>query len=116
MRFIKVIFGSLLVIIGLIFIIENKVVLEQTLQLRLDLYIGSFQSPSIPIWVLVLFTFFLGVFTASLYGVYELLKQRQTIRQLRHNLEILSQEIKRAGAVAEASTITIEPTPHSRDE
>ncbi len=49
---------------------------------------------------MVLFCFFLGVFTAALYGIYELIVQRQTIRQLRHNMEILTQELKSAGARA----------------
>ena len=52
---------------------------------------------------MILFCFFLGVFTASLYGIYEIIMQRQTIRQLRHNLEILAQELKQAGAAAEAA-------------
>lgn len=98
MRFIKVIFASLLGILGIMFIIQNRVVLEQTVQLKLDLYIRGFQSASIPLWILILFTFFLGVFTASLYGLYELMRQRQTIRQLKHNLEILGQELKISSA------------------
>ena len=54
-----------------------------------------------PLWVLVLFCFFLGAFTASLYGIYEVIVQRQTIRQLKHNLEILASELKQAGVAAE---------------
>jgi uncharacterized integral membrane protein len=100
MRFFKVIFSSLLGILGIIFIIQNREVLEHALQLKLNLYFSSFQSTAIPLWILILFTFFLGVFTACLYGLYELLKQRQTIRTLKHNLEIVSQELKRASAAA----------------
>jgi cell division protein FtsX len=96
MRFFKVIFSSLLAIMGIAFIIQNLEVLTRTVQLKLDLYVRTFQSPSVHLWGLVLFTFFLGVFTASLYGLYEILKQRQTIRQLKHNLEVLSHELKRA--------------------
>lgn len=100
MRFVKVIFGSLLGIFAVVFILENRAVLEQTVQLRFDIYVFSLQTASIPLWVLILFTFFLGVFTASLYGIYELLKQRQTIRHLKQNVEILGEELKRAGVVA----------------
>ena len=49
---------------------------------------------------MVLFCFFLGVFTTALYGIYEVIAQRQTIRQLKRNLEILAQELKSAGARA----------------
>ena len=63
------------------------------------------------LWVLVLFAFFLGVFTASLYGLYELYQNRQTIRQLRHNLEIMARELKEASAAGEAATAN--PGPQS---
>jgi|UniRef100_A0A7V6DP83 uncharacterized integral membrane protein len=99
MRFVKVIFGSLLGIFAVVFILENRTVLEHAVQLRFDIYVLSLQTANIPLWVLILFTFFLGVFTASLYGIYELLKQRQTIRHLRHNVEILGEELKRAGVM-----------------
>ena len=58
------------------------------------------ETPAVPLWVMVLFCFFLGVFTTALYGIYEVLVQRQTIRQLKRNLEILAQELKSAGARA----------------
>src|SRR5574340_1261066 len=96
MRFVKVIFSTVIVLLGIIFIIENLEILKHAVRLKLNLYFVTFQSPDVHLWVLVLFTFFLGVFTASLYGLYELFKQRQTIRQLRHNLESLAQELKQA--------------------
>jgi uncharacterized integral membrane protein len=108
MRFFKVIFLSLLGILGVIFIIQNLEVLERTTQLKLNLHFYAMQSAAIPLWLLILFSFFLGVFTACLYGIYELLKQRQTIRTLKHNLEIVSQELKRASAAA-ASEVIREP-------
>jgi uncharacterized integral membrane protein len=103
MRFVKVIISTVIVLLGIVFIIENLEVLKQAVRLRLDLYLTTFQSPDVPFWIIILFCFFLGVLTTSLYGVYELYKQRQTIRQLRHNLEILAKELKQAGAAAQAS-------------
>ena len=98
MRFFKIIFSSLLAILGIVFIIQNRTVMEHSVQLKLNLYFHTLQSAAIPLWILILFVFFLGVFTASLYGLYELFKQRTTIRTLKHNLEIVSQELKRATA------------------
>ncbi len=115
MRFIKIIFASLLGILALIFIIQNKAALEQPLQLHFDLYFRDFQSAAVPLWLVMLFAFFLGVFTASLYGIYQLIVQRQTIRRLKHNLEILGQELKRAGAPAELAATSSE-TPASPGE
>jgi len=115
MRFFKVTFASLLGVLGIIFIVQNQEVLKHSVQLKLDLYFRLFQSAAIPLWILLLFVFFLGVFTTSLYGLYELLKQRQTIRTLKHNLEIVGQELKRASAAA-ATEIPREPEVIPRSE
>ena len=116
MRFVKVIFSTVIVLLGIVFIIENLDILKHAVRLNLDLYFITFQSPDMHLWILVLFTFFLGVFTTSLYGLYELYQQRQTIRQLRHNLEILAKEIKQANATAQASAAAPEPQIAPRSE
>jgi uncharacterized integral membrane protein len=103
MRFVKIIFSTLIVLLGIVFIIENLDMLKHTVRIRLDLHFASFQSPDVHLWVIILFCFFLGVFTTSLYGIYELITCRQTTRQLRHNLEILAKELKQASAAAESS-------------
>uniref|UniRef100_A0A7V4G6W0 LapA family protein n=1 Tax=Desulfobacca acetoxidans TaxID=60893 RepID=A0A7V4G6W0_9BACT len=102
MRFLKVIFATLLAILGIIFILENRGEFEKTVKIIFDLYVFRLESADLPVWVLVLFVFFLGVFTASLYGIYEILKQRQMIRHLQQNIEILGEELKRAGVSVEA--------------
>ncbi len=102
MRFFKVIISTIIILLGIVFIIENLDMLKQVVRLKLDLYVVTFQSPDIYLWIIILFCFFLGVFTASLYGIYEIIMQRQTIRQLKHNLEILTQELKLASTAASA--------------
>jgi Lipopolysaccharide assembly protein A domain len=101
MRFLKVIISTIIILLAIVFIIENLEMLKQVVTLKLDLYVVKLESPAIALWVLVLFCFFLGAFTASLYGIYEVIVQRQTIRQLKHNLEILASELKSAGIAAE---------------
>jgi uncharacterized integral membrane protein len=103
MRFVKIIISTVIVLLGIVFIIENLDMLKQAVRIRMDLYFITLQSPDVYLWVIILFCFFLGVFTTSLYGIYELVKSRQTIRQLRHNLEILARELKQASATAESS-------------
>jgi uncharacterized integral membrane protein len=103
MRFVKIIISTLIVLLGIVFIIENLEILKHTVRIKLNLHFVTFQSPDMHLWVIVLFAFFLGVFTASLYGIYELYSQRQTVRRLRHNNEILAQELKQASATAEVS-------------
>jgi uncharacterized integral membrane protein len=109
MRFVKVIFSTVIVLLGIVFIIENLEVLKHSVRLKLELYFATFQTPEVYLWVLVLFSFFLGVITTALYGVYDNYQQRQTIRQLRHNLEILAKELKQASATASASAAVPEP-------
>jgi len=103
MRFLKVIISTVIVLLGIVFIIENLDTLKQAVRLRLDLYFVTFQSPDMHLWILVLFAFFLGVFTTSLYGLYELYIQRQTIRKLRQNLDLLARELKEASGAAPVS-------------
>lgn len=108
MRFLKVIVSTIIILLAIVFIVENLEMLRQTVTLKLDLYLGQWKSPDMPLWVMVLFCFFLGAFTASLYGIYEVIMQRQTIRQLKRNLEILAQELKQAGVAAEAAAASPE--------
>jgi uncharacterized integral membrane protein len=103
MRFIKIIISTLIVLLGIVFIVENLEMLKHTVRIQMDLHFVNFQSPEVHLWVIILFCFFLGVFTTSLYGIYELITSRQTIRQLRHNLEILAKELKQATATAEGT-------------
>jgi uncharacterized integral membrane protein len=109
MRFVKIIISTIIVLLGVAFIIENLEVLKQAVRLRLDLYFLKLQTPDISLWVIILFAYFLGVFTTSLYGLYELYRSRQTIRQLRHNMEILARELKQASTTAETSIAPPEP-------
>jgi uncharacterized integral membrane protein len=108
MRFVKIIISTVIVLLGIVFIIENLEMLKHVVRIRMDLYFFTLQSPDVRLWVIILFCFFLGVFTTSLYGIYELYKGRQTIRQLKHNLEILAKELKQASATAEISAVAPE--------
>ncbi len=116
MRFVKVIFSTVIVLLGIVFIIENLEVLKQAVRLKLDLYFITFQSPDVYLWVLVLFAFFLGVITTALYGVYDNYQQRQTIRRLRHNQDMLARELKQASDNAQASSVASEPQIAPRSE
>ncbi len=116
MRFLKVIISTIIILLAIVFIIENLETLKQAVTLKLDLYVLHLESPSMHLWVLVLFCFFLGAFTASLYGIYEVIVQRQTIRQLRHNLEMLAAELKQAGIAAEGAAASPESKTASQTE
>ena len=116
MRFVKVIISTAIVLLGIAFIIENLEVLKHPVSLKLDLYFKTFQTPDMHLWIIILFAFFLGVLTTALYGIYENYQQRQTIRQLRHNLEILAKELKQTSATAQAAAAAPEPQIVPRSE
>ena len=58
MRFVKVIISTVIVLLGIVFIIENLEVLKHAVRLKLDLYFVTFQSPDVYLWVLILVLLF----------------------------------------------------------
>ena len=113
MRFLKIILFTAIVILAIVFIIQNLQIFQNTVKVRINLYLLHAESPDMPLWVIILFTFFLGVFTASLYGIYEIVVQRRTIKRLRYNMEIMARELKQATATDElsAASVDLQRTP-----
>ena len=116
MRYVKAFVIGLLALISVVFVIENIEVLRQTVQLRLNLYVAKLETAPLEMWVLTILSFALGAVLVLIYFVYDHIKQRQVIRQLRQDIEIMNVELKRAGmAVEETSAGTAgyqEPTPN----
>ena len=108
MRYVKAFLIGLVALIGLIFIIQNIEVLKHPVKLMLNLYLINLETADIHLWVLVIFTFALGAFIVLLYFIYDHVKQRQTIRQLQHNIEIMSAELKRTGVAMQASAESLQ--------
>ena len=110
MSYVKAFIIGFLSLISLVFVIENIEVLRQTIQLRLNLYVAKLETAPLEVWVLTILSFALGAVLVLIYFVYDHIKQRQVIRQLRQNIEIMTMELKRAGvAVEPASTATATP-------
>jgi pilus assembly protein TadC len=104
MRYLKVFIIGLLALVSLVFVIENIEVLRQTVQLRLNLYVAKMETAPLEMWVLTILSFALGAVLVLIYFIYDHLRQRQLIRQLRQNVEIMSMELKRAGVAVEAAS------------
>jgi hypothetical protein len=104
MRYLKAFIIGLLGLLSLVFIIENIEVLRQTIQLRLNLYVTKIETTPIELWVLTILSFSLGAALVLIYFVYDHIRQRQVIRQLRQNIEIMAMELKRAGVAVEAGS------------
>jgi hypothetical protein len=112
MRYVKAFIIGLLALLAVVFVIENIEVLKYAVQLRLNLYFVNLQMAPLDLWVLILLSFALGAVLVLIYFVYDHIKQRQVIRQLRQNLEILTMELKRAGVAGGGSSSSVSaPSP-----
>lgn len=101
MRYFKAFIIGLLALISLVFVIENIDVLRNPIQLRLNLYVAKLETAPLEMWVLTILAFALGAILVLIYFVFDHIKQRQIIRQLRQNIEIMNVELKRASMAAE---------------
>jgi hypothetical protein len=113
MNYVKAFIIGLLALLAFVFTIENIEVLRQTVQLRLDLYVINFATAPLELWVLVTLSFTLGGVLVLLYFVYDHIKQRQVIRQLRQNIEIMAMELKRAGVAVNSNAEALNPSASS---
>ena len=112
MRYVKAFIIGLLALLALVFVIENIEVLKYAVQLRLNLYFVNLQMAPLDLWVLILLSFALGAVLVLIYFVYDHIKQRQVIRQLKQNVEILTMELKRAGMSGGGSSSSVSaPSP-----
>jgi hypothetical protein len=106
MRYLKVLIIGLLALIALVFVIENIEVLKQTIQLRLNLHFAQLETAPLELWVLTILSFALGAVLVLIYFIYDHIRQRQIIRQLRQNIEIMTAELKRASVQVEPASAT----------
>jgi putative membrane protein len=111
MRYVKVFIVVFLALLGIIFVIENIDILKHPVQLGLNLYVVNLETPPIPLWVIIILSFGLGAVLILIYFLYDQIKQRQTIRQLQQNIEILSEDLKRTEVRAGTSSASVTASP-----
>ncbi len=115
MRYVKAFIIGLLALLALVFVIENIEVLKHQVQLRLDLYFLNLKAAPLDLWILIILSFGLGALLVLIYFVYDHIKQRQTIRQLKQNVEIMSAELKRAGKSNESMAAPVYVSSPSKE-
>jgi hypothetical protein len=113
MRYVKAFIIGLLALVSVVFVIENIEVLRQSINLRLNLYVANIETAPIELWVLTILSFTLGAVLVLIYFVYDHIRQRQVIRQLRQNVEIMAAELKRAGVAMEAASSATPTSPET---
>lgn len=92
MRYLKIGLPVLVVILIFSLIRQNLEVFNHQFEFRLNLILFTLQSAPHRLWVILIYTLFLGIFGTGLYSLVEVMKLKQANRQLRHDLELLKSE------------------------
>jgi pilus assembly protein TadC len=115
MRYVKVFIIGVIALISVVFVIENIEVLKQTVELKLNLYFAHLETAPLEMWVITILSFALGAVLVLIYFIYDHIKQRQIIRQLRQNIEIIAAELKRGGVQVESASATAVSQEHRQE-
>ncbi len=93
MRAFRTVVSIILIILVLVFIYENTQTLGQTVELRFDLYLLKLSSGSIPIYLLILFSFLIGLFGAASYSLFKRIQIKGETRRLKKVLRAKEGEL-----------------------
>lgn len=93
MRPLKIALPLVVVILILLLVRQNLEVFNHQVEFRLNLLLFTLQSAPHRLWVILLYTLFLGIIGTGLYSLVEVMKLKQVNRQLRHDLELLKSEV-----------------------
>lgn len=93
MRYLKIILPLVVLFLILLLVRQNVEVFNHEVQFRLNLLLFTLQSAPHRLWVILLYTLFLGIFGTGLYSLVEVVRLKQVNRQLRHDLELLKSEM-----------------------
>jgi hypothetical protein len=115
MRYLKVFVIGLIALVSLVFVIENIEVLKTPVELRLNLYVTKLETAPLEVWVVTILSFALGAVLVLIYFIYDHIRQRQIIRQLRQNIEIMTMELKRAGVTVESASVNAASREHQEE-
>lgn len=119
MRYVKVIVGSLIIILAVVFVLQNKG-LQQPVHLGFSvssiLLAADAQKPGpgfdLPVFILVFAAFFTGIVFASVYSLAERYRLKGLVRKTVNRNKDLEEEIKRQRNAALNQTTTA----HVEDE
>ncbi|MBW1713350.1 MAG: LapA family protein [Deltaproteobacteria bacterium] len=145
MRYLKIVVAVLVIIVGVIFVLQNKD-LQRSVELGFDpvsLIRGSAQETpaepaaeegfaagqesgpaaevsgknGIPVFVLVFIAFFVGILVASIYGMAEKYRLKRVVKATTRRVRDLEEELKRLRnlPLTQAATQPRIPTPPSQD-
>ena len=94
MSYFKAFILAVIVAVFTIFILQNIDPLNQTIQLRLNLYLLQHDFPPLAVHLLTAITFFLGLLLASLIGLSVRFRMRRALRKTQQEIQTLNNELQ----------------------
>jgi hypothetical protein len=109
MKYLRNILIVLVMLITIVFIVQNYEGFSQKFEIGLNLYIDaiSFKTPPIRGWIIFLGSFFFGVVLASIGGLMERIRLKGELRQAKKEIDRLKEELNSLRNLP----ITEEPVP-----
>ncbi len=93
MIYLKAIVITGCVALAIIFMVQNMNELSEPLKIRLDLMFIQFESTPFATYLVIMLSFFVGLFAASLLGLGERFKLRRMVKASQKEADTLSREL-----------------------
>jgi len=94
MKYIRVIVYAAIFVLAIVFIQQNIQDFSQGIHIRLNLYYISFESIAIPVYILLLISFMVGVLIASTYGLLDRFRMKRSLRREKKTNDRLKKELE----------------------
>jgi uncharacterized integral membrane protein len=93
MKSVRTVVWVVVVFLLLVFIIQNIKILDQRVELQFNLYLVKFSSGAIPIYLLILFPFLIGLLGAASHGLFRRIKIKGETKRLKKVLQVKEGEL-----------------------
>lgn len=103
MRYIKVLILAVAFVVSMIFFVQNTPIFSQTLQLQLEVLDFRWTSVAMPIYLVILLSFFLGAILSTLYFFVEKLRLSAQLSTATAKVRKLEDEVAKLRSESAAS-------------
>lgn len=103
MRYIKVLILAVAFVVSMIFFVQNTPIFSQTLQLQLEVLDFRWTSVAMPIYLVILLSFFLGAILSTLYFFVEKLRLSAQLSTATSKVRKLEDEVAKLRSESAAS-------------
>ena len=93
MRYVKLFFLVLFLGVATLFLVQNYDILTQQFQLELNLYFFALLGPALPLYIVILGAFLLGVFLSLIFFIIDKFQAAGQLKACRRKLTRLEQEV-----------------------